>query len=67
VTQIDELNALSAKLSQPGRGALASLIAAAMPTINQLCDKVLNNPGVGAIAKPTIDELRTKLDALAKA
>jgi hypothetical protein len=67
ITQIDELGALSTKLPQSGRGAFASLIAAAMPTINQLCDKVLTTPGVGAIAKPKIDELRTKLDTLAKA
>jgi hypothetical protein len=67
ITQIDELGALSAKLPQSGKGALASLIAAAMPTINQLCDKVLTTPGVGAIAKPSIDELRIKLDTLAKA
>jgi hypothetical protein len=43
------------------------LIIAATPTINEMCDKVLATPGVAALAKPAIDDLRAKLDALAKA
>jgi hypothetical protein len=37
-----------------------------MPTINQMCDKVLTMPG-GDVAKPAIDELRSKLDTLSRA
>jgi len=66
-TQFDEVNTLSLKLSPENRSVLAKMITAAMPTINQLCDKVLSVPGVDDIAKPAIDELRGKLDALAKA
>jgi hypothetical protein len=47
--------------------AVATLIAGAMPTLNQLFDKVLAISGVAAILKPMIDALRTKLDPLSKA
>jgi hypothetical protein len=65
--QLDEVNNLAAKLTPEGKSELAKLIAAATPTINQMCDKVLATPGVGDIAKPAIDELRGKLDALSRA
>jgi len=66
-TQLNDVGNAATKLSPEGKSALAKLIAAAMPTINQMCDKVLATPGVGDIAKPTIDELRGKLDALSRA
>ena len=66
-TQLNEVSDLAAKLSPEGKSALAKLIAAARPTINQMCDKVLATPGVGDIAKPAIDELRVKLDTLSRA
>jgi hypothetical protein len=65
--QLDEIATLSTKLPPEGKNAIAKLIAVAMPTINQLCEKVLATPGVGGVAKPVIDELRGKLDTLAKA
>ena len=42
------------------------LIVAATPAINQMCDKVMATPAVGPVAKPAIDSLRAKHDALAK-
>jgi Bacterial protein of unknown function (DUF937) len=65
--QLNEVSNLAAKLSPEGKIALAKLIAAAMPAINQMCDKVLATPAVGDIAKPTIDALRGRLDALSRA
>jgi Bacterial protein of unknown function (DUF937) len=65
--QLNEVSNLAAKLSPEGKSALAKMIAAAMPAINQMCDKVLATPAVGDIAKPTIDELRGRLDALSRA
>jgi len=65
--QLNEVGNLATKLSPEGKSALAKLIAAATPTINQMCDKVLTTPGAGGIAKPMIDELRGKLDALSRA
>ena len=65
-TQLNEVSNLATKLTPEGKSALARLIAAATPTIDQMCDKVLATPGVGDIAKPTIDELRGKLDTLSR-
>jgi hypothetical protein len=65
--QLDEVSNLAAKLSPEGKSALAKLIAAATPTINQMCDKVLATPGVGDIAKPAINELRGRLDTFSRA
>jgi hypothetical protein len=65
--QLNEVSNLATKLTPEGKSALAKLIAAATPTINQMCDKVLATPGVEGIAKPAIDELRGKLDALSRA
>ena len=65
--QLNEVSDLAAKLSPEGKSALAKLIAVSMPAINQMCDKVLATPAVGDIAKPTINELRGRLDALSRA
>jgi hypothetical protein len=67
LAQLDGVRAQAGKLSPDGRSALAKLIIAATPTINQMCDKVLATPGVAELAKPAIDNLHAKLDALAKA
>ena len=64
--QLSDVGNLAAKLSPEGKRALAKLLAAAIPTINQMCDKVLTMPG-GDAAKPAIDELRSKLDTLSRA
>ena len=66
-TQLNEVGNLAAKLTPEGKSTLAKLVAAATPTINQMCEKVLATPGVGDIAKPAIDELRVKLDTLSRA
>jgi Bacterial protein of unknown function (DUF937) len=65
--QLNEVSNLATKLSPEGKSALAKLIVAATPTINQMCDKVLATPGVGDVAKPAIDELRGRLDTLSRA
>jgi hypothetical protein len=64
--QLDGITARVAKLSPEARSALAKLIVAASPEINQMCEKILSMPGAGTLAKPAIDNLRAKLDALAK-
>jgi hypothetical protein len=65
ITQLDGITARAAKLSPEARSVLAKLIAAATPAINQMCEKVLATPA-GTVAKPAIDNLRVRLDALAK-
>jgi hypothetical protein len=67
MTKLDEVGTLSTGLPPEGKRTLARFIASAMPAINQLCDKVLAMPGVDGIARPTIDQLRGKLDTLARA
>ena len=64
--QLNEVSSRATQLSAEGKSTLVKLIVAATPTINQMCDKVLATPGAGDIAKPAIDELRGKLDALAR-
>ena len=64
--QLNEVSSLATQLSPEGKSTLIKLIVVATPTINQMCDKVLATPGAGDIAKPAIDELRGKLDALAR-
>jgi Bacterial protein of unknown function (DUF937) len=66
IAQLNDVSSRAAKLSPEARSALAKLIAAATPAINQMCDKVLATPTVGAVAKPAIDNLRARLDALAR-
>ena len=54
-------------LPADSKGALAALLASARPALDGLFDKVLAIPSVDSIAKPAIDALRAKLDALSKA
>ncbi|WP_342730402.1 DUF937 domain-containing protein [Bradyrhizobium sp. B117] len=65
ISQLDGITARAAKLSPEARRTLAKLIVAAAPAINEMCDKVSATPA-GTIAKPVIDNLRAKLDELAK-
>ena len=64
--QLNDLSARVQKLSPDARNAFVKMIVLVTPSINQMCDKVLANPAVGPVAKPAIDDLRTKLDSLAK-
>jgi hypothetical protein len=66
-TQLNDIKARAAKLSPEGRSEFAKLIVAATPAIDQMCNTVLAVPGVGPVAKPAIDDLRAKLDALSRA
>jgi hypothetical protein len=65
--QLDKVNALSPQLPAESRRALATMIAGAMPAINSLFDKILAIPGVGDVARPAINELRARLEPLARA
>ena len=66
-SQLNEVSSLISRLPPEGRTALVKVIAVAMPTINQMCDKVLATPGVGDIAKPAIDQLKGQVDTLSRA
>jgi hypothetical protein len=66
VKAVDGIGALASKLSADQRTMLAGLVAAALPAIKELAAKVTALPGVGDIAKPTIDGLLSKIEALSK-
>src|SRR6516164_6298624 len=66
VAQLNDISARAAKLPPEGPSALAKLIVVVRPTINQMCDKVIATPDVGAVAKPAIDDLQARLDALSR-
>jgi hypothetical protein len=64
--QLNDLSARVQKLTPDGRSAFVKMIVLVTPAINQMCDKVLATPAAGPVAKPAIDDLRAKLDSLAK-
>lgn len=65
--QLDRVSRLKAQLPSAAQLGLTSSVAAAMPTVKQLCDRALSTPGVAGVAKPTIEALRAKLEALSQA
>jgi hypothetical protein len=65
-SQLNEVSSLISRLPPDGRTTLVKVIAVAMPTINQMCDKVLATPGVGDVAKPAIDKLKGQFDTLSR-
>jgi hypothetical protein len=64
-TQINKVSDTLGQLSADQRKTLAGLVAPLLSTLNPLFDKVLAIPGVADVLKPTIDQLKTKLAALA--
>jgi hypothetical protein len=62
--QIDRISGLTGQLSDDQRKTLAGVVSTAMPSINQLTDRVMAMPGVGDVLKPTIGPLKTKLAEL---
>jgi len=46
------------------RKALVETFASIRPNLDQLLDKALAIPGVATLIKPTVDAIRSKLDAL---
>jgi hypothetical protein len=62
--QIDKVDGVIGQLSTEQRKIVAGLLSPAMPTLNQLFDKVLAIPGVSEVLKPTIDTLKAKLAAI---
>jgi hypothetical protein len=63
--QIDKTGGEVGQLSAEQRKLIAAVINPLMPTVNQLCDKVLAIPGVAEVLKPSVDTLKAKLTALA--
>jgi hypothetical protein len=65
--EFNKISGLANQLSPEARKSLASAIATIRPTLDQLFDRALQVPGASALIKPTIDNIRTKLDTLTTA
>ena len=66
-SEFDQLTGLLNQLPPDARKAVVDAFAAIKPNFDQLIDRVLAIPAVGAIIKPTVDAIRAKLDTLATA
>ncbi len=64
-TAVDGVSGMMTKLSAGQKTALAALVSAALPAIKEAAGKVLAIQGVGDLAKPAVDGLVAKLEALA--
>jgi hypothetical protein len=63
---IEGLSAVAGKFSAEQKTAVGALISAGMPAFKAAADKALAIEGVGPIAKPIVDGLLAKIEALAK-
>jgi Bacterial protein of unknown function (DUF937) len=66
-SQFDRLTGLLDQMSPETRKTVSDVFAAIRPTLDELLDKALAIPGVGAVIKPAADAIRAKLDTLATA
>src|SRR5262245_24351039 len=66
-SEFDQLTAVLDQLSPENRKTLSALFVSIKPNLDQLFDRALAIPGVGTIIKPTVDAIRSKLEAVTKA
>lgn len=66
-SEFARLNKLLGQLSPDVRKTVVSTIVATRPTLDQLCDKALAIPGVSALIKPTVDNIRSEFNTLSTA
>lgn len=66
-SELTKLTKLLDQLPPDARKTIASAIAAARPTLDQLFDKALAVPGASALIKPTVDSIRSEFDTLTTA
>lgn len=62
---LDQLSARAAQLPADAKQQIAGQVAAALPQINALCDRVLADPDMAGVARPVIEPIRAKLASLA--
>jgi hypothetical protein len=66
-SEFDQLSGLLSQLSPENRKVLVETFASIRPNLDQLLDNALATPGIATIIKPTVDAIRSKLDALSTA
>jgi hypothetical protein len=64
IAQLDQMNGLAAQVPSDGKHALNGIVASGMPPLQQLMEKVEAIPGVADVLKPTLETLKTKLNAI---
>ncbi len=64
--QLDSLNGLRATMPVEAKKGLAGYAASLMPLLRPLIEKALATAGVGAIAKPVLDQILGRLDGMSK-
>jgi hypothetical protein len=67
VDRLDNVSEMMGQLSPLARQGMAASLAPTMRPLNQMFDRVLAMPEIGETARPTIDALRSKLEALSRA
>jgi hypothetical protein len=67
VGRLERINVLTSQLPPTARQSIASSLAPAIAPLNQLFDKALASPEIAGVAKPTIDALRARFEALSRA
>jgi outer membrane protein OmpA-like peptidoglycan-associated protein len=65
--EFDKIGSVVGQMSPDQRKLITSMFAPALPTLNQLFDKLLAIPGVAEVLKPSIDGLRGKLTSISSA
>jgi hypothetical protein len=65
--QLDKLGGLVSQLPAGAKTAIAAFLTSVRPSLDEALNKILAIPGVSAVAKPTVDTIKAKLDALTKA
>jgi hypothetical protein len=66
-SEFEAITRLLGQLPQESKNAFAAVMSPARPTLETSIDRVLALPGVNAVAKPAIENLRTKLATLSTA
>jgi hypothetical protein len=65
--RLDRVNDRLAQLSPGARRGVTASLAPTMRPLNHMLDRVLAMPDISEVAKPTIDSVRSTLDALSRA
>ena len=65
--QLETINGLRGGLPADGKSALAGYAGSLLPLLRPLIEKALATAGVGAIAKPVLDQILNRIEAMSKA
>ncbi len=65
--QVDQVGRMAGQLPAEARKALGSMTANTMPSLREMMNKVMEQPGVRDVLKPAADALQAKFEALTQA